>query len=239
MQSNVERSRSNLVFITSKRVQNLGNRPAGLTSRRRKNAASSYDQDTLIRYYRQIGRLLRVCEVGSFRIGVPWLPPTARVTALRTDLERQLHSSNPAQRQSIADYIRTGLVGVPTTVLEMYGEDLGGYTTEEPSESYHLALGRLSRFERYAGTLIVTTIAVTLYFAHLWFWKSTSLVVIALGVGLVAAAAVIGMVTGSEGYRRATFAWVVSAEIQRRRGSGSDRGSQLRLYTIEPKAVPK
>ena len=168
-------------------------------------------------HFRNIGRALAVAEAGDLEAGIPWLPPTRRVQALRREY----------RSESLEQWIRLSLVGVPTNIVIIYVEELE--KAKAGSDLASLGVPHPSFGERYAFAGLAAAAAVAagvcgavLTGQYNWFaWVGTALAVLA--------AAGAGGVLGSDGCRRASFAAVLQQEIRRRKGEDDTGANRLRV----------
>lgn len=177
--------------------------------------APAPDSNQLLAQYEQIGATLAACEASSWRAGVPWLPPTARVRALPR-----------MQGNSCEAHVRFALVGISTKALESFCEDLDSLSARS-LDSLHVP--NLSPFERRVYFGAATTFGGLVGF----------LVGALVGAGptisllLVASAAISGgilaVLTSTETYRRTTFSWIIEGEIRRRLGGDDPSSNNLRI----------
>lgn len=175
--------------------------------------------------YETIGETLLVCEASCNRIGIPWLPPT-------TYTQKLVKQFDPPLR----DYVRYSLVTVSTKTLDSYCDDLeNADLTIEAAEQLHIAPP--SVLERYAFAVMVFGIlfAVDYMLINLL----TIPIFVAVGSSLIVAlcgAAACLMLT-TEQHRRKTFYWVLSHELDRRRGMDDDDLRRIRLMSVEAEPV--
>lgn len=158
-----------------------------------------------------IGAALMICEAGSYRVGIPWLPPTAPV-------QRRVEKYSPP----VEEFIRLSLVGVPTAALESYAEDLETMRADGSivplTEAAALGLELPNAFERYSFSVLLFGIFFCTDFLM------SSVLEVAAGVSLFSAlvvggfALIAGLFLSEERYRRRAFHCVVTREILRRRG---------------------
>jgi hypothetical protein len=172
---------------------------------------STNELEERLAHYQLIGRTIRVCEAGSLKVGIPWLPPTAHVRDLRLALD-----------QSVPEYIRTALIGVPTQTLESYCDDLESWPADNRT-SGDLGISLYSPIERYALSIVTFIIlsavaGLTLELARTSSVLSLSMLSMVMGSMFAGTVMLLSAMLSSEGYRRASFCWLISREIQRRHG---------------------
>ncbi len=168
--------------------------------------------------YASIGRLLLVAETAAPGIGIPWVPPTPRTRALRAEYFEPLK-----------DFIRSGLVGIQTSSIELYIEDLENLDRSEASTD-RLKIGGLNVFERFALTavLFATCFSIVLV-AAIWVDTGIELAVsLSLLVGIVVAA--VSFYICCEASRRSTFQWALFEELLRRKGIDEPGNTAVPLY---------
>ncbi len=200
---------------------------AGRSDFLRRNSTSNRRSDDAKRseHYQLIGKTLRICEVASFRIGIPWLPPTRSVLARRR-----------AFNQSLSDFLRTSLVHVPTSTLESYCDDLQTWPVDDES-GYSLSIAPVSPGERYALPVVVAAGFAFGVFILSLVEGARSTLSLVLATIFSASLCLFSAMLCSEGYRRASFSWLISNEILRRRGDDLGPTSKIPLYPVEAESL--
>lgn len=167
-------------------------------------------QEQLSIQYQQIGMMLLCCETASVRVGIPWLPPSKRVTDLRKQVD------GPVKM-----FVRYNLVTMPTATLQVYYEQL--ISAEKNSASSEiLGITLSSAIERYscaAVSFIFFFILVSLGLTNAGSGTVLSLMMSSLVAGIAAFGT--AFLFCDDHYRRFSFAKLLSGEIQRRRGNHS------------------
>lgn len=167
--------------------------------------------------YRMIGHTLSVCEAATFRVGVPWLPPS----------DRQKELSN-YYKGPLEEFIRTSLVSVSTETLDHYCEDLNSFAPElEQNESLHIP--SLYPGERFFFCLVVFLILFTTSLALGLLLGSTKSATLTLSIITSIPAALLAAFPCMEIQRRSSFYYFLSKELNRRRGANSSGSSKAIL----------
>lgn len=175
--------------------------------------------------YHAIGDALLACEAVSWKVGIPWLPPTKRVRSLRRHPEWR-------EAKTLDDYLRCKLVGVKTEIIESYCEDLESLGTgAETSKALGIYLA--SGFERYL--LADTTTSVTLFAAYFFFRWLLGRAIFSFVPALICCGLIglVGTTISSEAYRRTSFYSLLLRELARRRGDIAGPSKTLKLYSAE------
>lgn len=175
-------------------------------------------------HYKQIGDALMRCEIASFRIGIPWLPPTSRIR----QLQKPLYGSP-------ADFIRIELSNVSTSCLESYAEDLATLPFDSAA-SRTLRIAVTSIFERYFAMALIGLITMGGAAASFLAIPATFVPGLVSSAALGATAMGFAYYQSTEKYRRMSFAWLLSQEILRRKGL--DTGGNSRIPIIGLGARP-
>lgn len=169
--------------------------------------------------YSQIGAALSAAEASFWNVGIPWIPPTAAVRSLRV--------SEPGGSR---EYLRLGLVGVSTPVIDAYVDDLlhDGDVREMCSG---LSIRQPTRIEKigFAGLCSLGGMLTAGCLAFLLGATASSLA--GLSVIGFAAAFVCSSAVSEDGYRRRSFARVLLQESCRRKGMDPSGGSGLQIST--------
>ena len=167
-------------------------------------------EDTL-QHYQQIGSTLLACETYFFAVGLPWMPASKRVRALRQEV-----------RQNGSEFVRLNLSTVSSQALQMYTEDLITLPdSKESSQALYISLP--SYLERYSFLFAVLLVlgALSALIVSSLTHNSTLTILATLGVSVLALLSFCPLT--SESYRRETFYRVILAEINRRQG-GQNKG---------------
>lgn len=174
-------------------------------------------------HYAQIGQALLTSEAAFYNVGIPWLPPTARVSGLRRQCD-----------QPLREFLRCSLVTVSTSSLESYLEDLESLPPgAESSAQLHIQI--TSPLERHLFAILTGLVTAVVAFFSLQTlplsMASTclaTLVVTAVGL-LVAEYLSIDLA------RRVTFEREILAELNRRKGADNPSLTRLPLYPVGTK----
>lgn len=166
--------------------------------------------------YKPIGDALSCAESTYFRVGIPWLPPTARVKRLRSNEEWDLE-----------EYLKIQLVGVKTVTLREYIDDLRRPELDAADRVF--ALQQPSLFERHSFSVItfLSIIGGVVLFA-----SSTGVSTISASTlsGICGgAAAMFASVFSTDAYRRESFAHALEHEVSRREGQGASGANNLQV----------
>jgi len=167
-------------------------------------------------HYRQIGQVLSIAEAAVWKVGVPALTPSSRIAARKSCFSGKLD-----------EFLKQELVGVPTTTLEFYVEDLDNLTDDASSlESLSVSnltmLERIGIFSLFAPVVYAfSAFALTTQLQPASAWLA-ALVPLCVYVGLVS-------ILASDTYRRASFSIILGNEILRRRGGDAPGASNLQI----------
>ena len=171
--------------------------------------------EKIVGHYRVIGSTLTACEASFWKVGIPWLPYTAKQISLRKKPEGE----------SVDTFIRLNLVSVPSDSLSCYLEDLESLPISSKSSST-LSIRRPSLSERapfFAASIFsCLALAAILHFYLLQSFVAPTLLALVAGwLGLT-----IALTTCSDPFRRFSFYRALSSELARRSGSsGSGKGT--------------
>ncbi len=183
-------------------------------------------QNSLNKHYEVIGQTLLICEASSWRVGIPWLPPTDNVVKYRKSLSEPLES-----------FVQCSLVTVTTDALECYCDDLESTDLDDAKKS-RLFLRTPPALERYAlgGMVFVGLLALCFglcFLARLSIGTGFGLAVVAALLPAIVAAA-----CSSENSRISSFLWLLDQEILRRRGMKDPRLRRIPLRPAEQDMSP-
>ena len=157
--------------------------------------------------YQIIGQTLSGAEANFANVGVPWLPPTRRVTKLRDS-------------EDLEDYLKINLVEVKTVALEEYSEDLRTAAHEAMHQALFIQVP--SPVERHGLSLITFAgvLAVVTILAKAASIEPTSAFMLSAIFG--GGSAMFASIFTTDEYRRSSFLGALEKEIARRNGqSGS------------------
>lgn len=203
-------------------AQRRSNSPGSLIDRfepepKRDPRAEASANDKLLLKYREIGLALQACEAKSLRVGIPWLPPTARVCELRRTVD-----------VPVDEFLRTHLAAIGTETLDSYCDDLETLPNVAESSAL-LGISGATKFERigfiaasvtlifFIGLMLLTTLGIK------------SVVMCSLFSFFAAATfGALSITMTTDSYRRDSFCWIISKEILRRSGSGGN-SNKVRL----------
>jgi hypothetical protein len=174
----------------------------------------------LTQQYQTLGETLTICEIATWRTGIPFLPPNKRRRALLRKYEGPLD-----------EFVRISLVCVSTKTLDSYCEDLDTIDPEHDSGSL-LFIDQVSHFERF---FVCALVLVTLFTVTICVCTLLGLSIFAAGVlALLAAvpASTLAMFACMEIQRRASFYVLLSRELMRRRGQ-DDPKSRGMLISVD------
>lgn len=175
------------------------------------------DSNAVLRQYNMIGEALTACEASSWRVGVPWLPPTTRVRRLPKITEG-----------TCEDHLRYNLVGINTKVLESFCEDLDNLAGDAKSlESLHVP--SLTANERKMFILIVALIGGCVAYLLASSLSDSPLIVGLITLIAMVSAGLAAFATSTETYRRTSFSWLIEAEIRRRVGGDDPSSNKLQV----------
>lgn len=165
--------------------------------------------------YRTIGETLEICEAATFRVGVPWLPPSSkRKKTLKT------------YEGPIEDFIKTSLVSVSTETLDHYCEDLNSFSSEN---STSLSIPLLYPGERFFFCLVVFLILFTFSLAIGIFLGSTKSATLVMSFTTAIPAALLAAFPCLEVQRRSSFYYFLNKELNRRLGRNSPSSGEIVL----------
>ena len=175
--------------------------------------------------YETIGETLLICEASCHRIGIPWLPPTTYTQKLVEQFDPPLH-----------DYLRYAMVTVSTKTLDSYCDDLEeAELTIEAAEKLYIAPPSI--LERYAFTVLVFGILFAADYLLMNLLAIPIFVVIGSSLIVALCGAVACLMLSTEQHRRKTFHWILSHELDRRRGLDNDDLRRIRLMSVETEPV--
>lgn len=163
--------------------------------------------------YRIIGETLGICETATFRVGVPWLPPSAN--------RKEISYQGPVE-----DFIRVALVSVSTEALDHYCEDLNTFTSEN-SDSLFIPI--LYPGERFFFCLVVFLILFTTSLALGFSLGSTKSAALVMSFITAIPAALLAAFPCLEVQRRSSFYYFLNKELSRRRGRSSPNSGKIVL----------
>ena len=168
--------------------------------------------------YKTIGRTLSELEASYICAGVPWLPPTKKVLAIR-DKSSPTTNNTPIKKPPLEEALRIGLVNVKTHVLESYYDDLES-ASDSQIDFKALSIEHYNLFEQFAFTLILnaTAISASAIIGVAFIHNATVIASITISCGI--SATVLGLTLSLNPYRKASFATLISREILRRQGKG-------------------
>ncbi len=171
-------------------------------------------------HYREIGAALLSLEAISARVGIPILFPTHRVRALRRRYQPPFW-----------DFVRREFVTVPTSLLESYYDDLehNPLTAEADRQ---LFINLPSYLERWAFCITATIIMGLIFAAGGMYLFHPARFEIGLCGALLAFVLSYSLSTARS--RRASFLWLVGAEIRRRQGLDKDGGERIGISFVQP-----
>lgn len=163
--------------------------------------------------YQTLGETLTICEIATWRTGIPFLPPNKRRRSLLKKYEGPLD-----------EFVRISLVCVSTKTLDSYCEDLD--TIDPAQESGQLLfIDQVSLFERF---FVCAIVLATLFFLSLCVCTLLGISIVGAAVlALLAAipASLLAMFSCMEIQRRASFYALLTREIMRRRGQDDPNSS--------------
>ena len=174
--------------------------------------------------YHMIGRLLNICEAGSFAAGVPWLPPTRAVRTLAKDY------CGPLSRM-----VRLSLLSVSTNVLESYCEDLEPLFKERNTDIC-LYIRPLSIFERSS---FPASVFVAIFFLTAALLFSAGLPFLNSSLAVAAAASLLAMSFCIESQRRYSFYNILYRELLRRKGIDNPNKNRIGIIPAETNSLTK
>jgi hypothetical protein len=158
-------------------------------------------------YFKTIGETLSICEAGSYLVGIPWLPPTSYVNKIAKQFYLPL-----------ADFVKINLVGVPTSQIERYCEDLEQSIQNNNHQNTEFYLYSPTTFEKLTFCLIFTGIffSADLLICLILFGTISTSLVYACITGLI----VFGfcLAISREENRYKSFLSLLQKELMRRKG---------------------
>lgn len=166
-------------------------------------------------HYAQIGQALMTCEAAFCSVGIPWLPPSRRVSALRQQCD-----------QPLKEFLRCSLVTVSTSSLESYLDDLQSLPATEDS-AHELSIAIDSPIERHAFSALTGVVTAAVALASLQTINLSLTGTVIAATALTAIGVAIAEFLSNDWARRVTFHRELLAELKRRKGS--DRPSMTRL----------
>lgn len=172
----------------------------------------------ILKQYQTIGYTLSTLEASYICAGIPWLPPTKKVTAFR-QLNRNKTDKDQKRDLALEEALRIELVNVQTHVIESYCDDLDNLQHSQ-TNLQKLSIEQYSHFEQFAFTCvlcIVATITSAIFGAILI--HNTTLIA-SLIISCDICAVTLGFALSCHDYRKANFATLLSREILRRQGKG-------------------
>ncbi len=183
--------------------------------------------DQLRAHYQQIGEMLNISEAGSWRAGIPWLPPNEKVLKLSE------HFSEPLE-----EFVKLSLAHINTNVIELYCEDL---ETEQSSVELHncLFIRPISLAERFFFPVIVFIGGFFLAYGGFASAGFSSAGVWCFAFGTALAVSSMCTTLCLEPQRRFSFHNLLYRELLRRRGLDQPNSSRLGIIPAETKPFSK
>lgn len=191
------------------------------------NGTKTSYKEALGRYYRLIADCLNISEAGCIQAGVPWLPPTRGTRELSGKFQGPL-----------PEFVRLSLVGVNTTVLELYCDDLENLAPTSKNLS-RLFIRRLSAVERYAMSFFLFFAVLCLSLLATNWLNFAPSARVSVSIVLAGLAFISGIFLSSDAQRRASFHCLLYNELLRRRGLDQINSNRLRIFPVETRPIPK
>ena len=208
-----------LMMTIAPQDEGLSHLTNGHDRRPEPNSGSSKQAD----HYAQIGQTLLTCEAVFYNVGIPWLPPTGRVSSLRRQCD-----------QPLRDFVRCALVTVTTSSMESYLDDLESLPAgQESSEKLHIEI--TSPIERHLFAVLTGLVTASVALFSLQTLSLTPLVTSIATLCVTAVGVAVAEYLSIDLARRVTFEREILAELNRRKGADNPSLTRLPLYPVGSK----